>query len=234
MLLLSCGTFSFRSFIPNIFSQEILTLKQKITIQDGDKDELNTDLANAEKRYEDLKKESEIRNKKFESLLDARDLEIQQLKNKIRDISNTLFEKSVEDVENQFRDLQKKTSLRIRDLENSVTVKDKESEMLRKKIADICEEKETLETQMRSDACDDETIAEIGQLVDLLRLEIQDIKDNVNGGISMRHSGTPSIGTMTIRENQEFKSEKQRLESKILRLTIEKMQLKKKIYDLSK
>lgn len=212
-------------------SQEILTLKQKITIQDGDKDELNTDLANAEKRYEDLKKDSEIKTKKFESLLDARDLEIQQLKNKIHDISNTLFEKSVEDVEIQLSDLQKRTSLRIKDLENSVTVKDKESEILRKKVADIREEKQTLETQIRNDTCgEDETVAEIGHLVDLLRWEIQDIKDNVNGGIS----ATPSIGAMTRRENQEFKSDKQRLESKILRLTIEKMQLKKKIYELSK
>ena len=58
-----------------------------------------------------------------------------------------MFEKSVEDVESQLSDLQKKTSLRIKDLENSVTLKDKESEILRKKVADISEVKQTLETQ---------------------------------------------------------------------------------------
>jgi len=209
-------------------SQEILNLKQKITMQDGDKDELSTDLANAEKRYEDLKKDSEIKNKKFKSLLDARDLEIQQLKNKIQDMSDTLFEKGVEVVEGQLRDLKKKTSLRIKDLENSVAVRDAELEILRRKIAVITEEKQTLETQMISDVCDDETIAGIGQLVDLLRAEIHDIKDIVRGG----HTGTR--GAITARENKEFKVEKSRLESKILRLTIEKMQLKKTIYDHSK
>ena len=197
-------------------------------MQDGDKDELSMDLANAEKKYEDLKKDSEIKTKKFKGLLDARDQEIQQLKNKIQDMSNTLLDKSVENVESQLRDLKKKTSLKIKDLENSVAVKDAESEILRRKIADIIEEKQTLETQMISDVCDDETIAGIGQLVDLLRGEIQDIKDNVKGC----HAG--SRGAITRRENKEFKVEKQRLESKILRLTIEKMQLKKTIYDLSK
>ena len=197
-------------------------------MQDGDKDELSMDLANAEKKYEDLKKDSEIKTKKFKGLLDARDQEIQQLKNKIQDMSNTLLDKSVENVESQLRDLKKKTSLKIKDLENSVAVKDAESEILRRKIADIIEEKQTLETQMISDVCDDETIAGIGQLVDLLRGEIQDIKDNVKGG----YAG--SRGEITRRENKEFKVEKQRLESKILRLTIEKMQLKKTIYDLSK
>ena len=209
-------------------SQEILTLKQKITIQDGDKDELSTDLANAEKRYEDLKKDSETKTKALESLLDARDLEIQQLKNKIENISNTLFEKSVEEVEAQLSDLRKKTSRRIKDLENSVAVKNEESDILRKKIADICEEKEALETQMRSDPCDDETLAEVGQLVEMLRGEIQDIKDNVMGGFVMRNSA------VNAKENNEFKSEKQRLDAKILRLTIEKMKLKRQIYDLSK
>ena len=197
-------------------------------MQDGDKDELSMDLANAEKKYEDLKKDSEIKTKKFKGLLDARDQEIQQLKNKIQDMSNTLLDKSVENVESQLRDLKKKTSLKIKDLENSVAVKDAESEILRRKIADITEEKQTLETQLISDVCDDETIAGIGQLVDLLRGEIQDIKDNVKGG----YAG--SRGEITRRENKEFKVEKQRLESKILRLTIEKMQLKKTIYDLSK
>ena len=197
-------------------------------MQDGDKDELSMDLANAEKKYEDLKKDSEIKTKKFKGLLDARDQEIQQLKNKIQDMSNTLLDKSVENVESQLRDLKKKTSLKIKDLENSVAVKDAESEILRRKIADIIEEKQTLETQLISDVCDDETIAGIGQLVDLLRGEIQDIKDNVKGG----HVGTR--GAITRRENKEIKLEKQRLESKILRLTIEKMQLKKTIYDLSK
>jgi len=208
-------------------SQEILTLKQKITIQDGDKDELSTDLANAEKRYEDLKKDSETKTKKLESLLDARDLEIQQLKNKIENISNTLFEKSVEEVEAQLSDLRKKTSRRIKNLENSVAVKNEETDILRKKIAEICEEKEALVTQMRSDACDDETLAEVGQLVEMLRGEIQDIKDNVMGG-HMRNSA------VNAKENNDFKSEKQRLDAKILRLTIEKMKLKRQIYDLSK
>ena len=197
-------------------------------MQDGDKDELSMDLANAEKKYEDLKKDSEIKTKKFKGLLDARDQEIQQLKNKIQDMSNTLLDKSVENVESQLRDLKKKTSLKIKDLENSVAVKDAESEILRRKIADIIEEKQTLETQLISDVCDDETIAGIGQLVDLLRGEIQDIKDNVKEG----HAG--SREAITRRENKEFKLEKQRLESKILRLTIEKMQLKKTVYDLSK
>ena len=96
------------------------------------------------------------------------------MKNKIHDISNTLFEKSVEDVEIQLSDLQKRTSLSIKDLENSVTVKDKESEILRKKVADISEEKQTLETQIRNDTCgEDETVAEIGHLVGIGRIPLK-------------------------------------------------------------
>ena len=212
-------------------SREVLTLKQKINIQDLDRDALRADLALAEKRHDDLKKEEEITTKTFEDLLDVKDLEIQQLKNKFHVMSSTVFEKDVAD--EKFNDLQRETSQRIKDLEDTVAVKNEELRTLRNKMMEISEDKEALETQMRRDGSDDETVAEIGQLVDLLRGEVQDIKDNVRGGESVEKTASSETAVM-MREMRDFREEKQRLESKILRLTIEKMQLKRKVHDLSR
>ena len=212
-------------------SREVLTLKQKINIQGLNRDAQRADLALAEKKHDDLKKEEEINTKTFESLLDAKDLEIQQLKNKFHEMSSIVFEKDVAD--EKFNDLQRETSQRIKDLEDTVAVKNEEVRTLRNKMMEISEDKEALETQMRRDGSDDETVAEIGQLVDLLRGEVQDIKDNVRGGGSVEKPACSETALM-MREMRDFREEKQRLESKILRLTIEKMQLKRKVHDLSR
>ena len=100
---------------------------------------------------------------------------------------------------------------------------------MRNKIGEISEEKEALETQMRRDACDDETVMEIGQLVDLVRGEMQVIKDSVGDSVIGKPvASTENAGT--VRELRDIREEKQRLESKVLRLTIEKMQLKRKLH----
>ena len=73
---------------------------------------------------------------------------------------------------------------------------------------------------------------EIGQLVDLVRGEMQVIKDSVGDSVM----GKPVASTEnadTVRELRDIREEKQRLESKVLRLTIEKMQLKRKLHDSS-
>ena len=86
-------------------SREVLTLKQKINIQGLDRDALRADLALAEKKHDDLKKKEEINTKTFEDLLDVKDLEIQQLKNKFHEMSSIVFEKRVKILTFEKRDL---------------------------------------------------------------------------------------------------------------------------------
>ena len=211
--------------VTTVFSREILTLKQQITIGDGDSEELSAEVATAEKRYEDLKQEAERRAGKYQSLVDARDAEIQKLRNKIQEMPSSVFEK-------RLGDLQRESSQRIKDLEDNVAVKCQEVRTLRNKIMENSEEKEALETQMRRDACDDETVMEIGQLVDLVRGEMQVIKDSVGNSVMGKPvASTENAGTE--RELRDIREEKQRLESKVLRLTIEKMRLKRKLHDSS-
>ena len=85
--------------VTTVFSREILTLKQQITIGDGDSEELSAEVATAEKRYQDLKQEAERRAGKYQSLVDARDAEIQKLRNKIQEMPSTVSEERLGDLQ---------------------------------------------------------------------------------------------------------------------------------------